>query len=81
MWWIGAADWQDVMVALITLAGVIVNAFVVLYIARNVRTPSHRRLGELVEETHSITAGKVVEQLQRIEDGGTVGRDTGQGAE
>lgn len=63
---VAAADWQDVMVALITLAGVLVNAAVVLYIAKQTRTPSKRTLGELVEETHTITAGKVVEQLQRI---------------
>ena len=70
MWWLGAADWQDIVIAFLTFAGVVFNGLVVVYVATHVRTPSHRRLGELVEETHTLTAGKVVEQLKRIEDGG-----------
>ena len=77
---VAAADWQDVLIALLTFAGVVFNGLVVVYVATHVRTPSHRRLGELVEETHSITAGQVVEQLRRIEPHAAQG-DTGQGAE
>lgn len=75
------ADWQDVLIALLTFAGVIFNGFVVIYVATHVRTPSRRSLGELVEETHSITAGRVVEQLKRIEANGPGKDDTGQVAE
>ena len=77
---VAAADWQDVVIAALTLAGVVVNGFVAVYIATHVRTPSHRRLGELVEETHSITAGQVVQQLKRIDPNGPHG-DTGERAE
>lgn len=56
MWLVGAADWQDVMVAAITLAGVIVNGFVTVYIATRIRTPSGDSIGRVAERTHDLAS-------------------------
>lgn len=47
---VAAADWQDVVIAALTLAGVIFNGFVALAIARHVRPRSGGRLGDYVED-------------------------------
>ena len=47
-------DWTPILVALITLVGVCINAFVAVYVARLVRTPSKRSIGEQVESAHHI---------------------------
>jgi len=78
---VAAADWQDVIIASLTFAGVVFNGLVVCWVARQTRTPSHRRLGELVEETHTITSGRVVEQLERIAPSQRSEGDTGRRAE
>ena len=67
MWLAASVDWTPVIVAAITLAGVVFTGIVNLLIYRHVRPPSHRRLGELVEETHTITASRVAAQLERLD--------------
>jgi hypothetical protein len=49
-----AFDWSAVVVALITLVGVVVNAVVAVYVARLVRTPSKQSIGSQVESAHTI---------------------------
>lgn len=47
-------DWTPVVVALITLTGVVLQLAVAVYLARLVRTPSKRSIGEQVEGAHHI---------------------------
>ena len=49
-----ALDWTPVVVALITLVGVCLQLAVAVYLARLVRTPSKRSIGEQVESAHHI---------------------------
>ena len=49
-----ALDWTPILVALITLAGVVMQLAVAVYLARLVRTPSKRSIGEQVESAHHI---------------------------
>lgn len=53
---VAAADWQDVIIASLTLAGVIFNGFIAIYLTRQVRTPSGETLGKVAERTHDNTA-------------------------
>ena len=57
---VAAADWQDVIIATLTLAGVIFNGFVAIYLTRQIRTPSGDTLGKVVERTHENTAVTVL---------------------
>lgn len=49
---VASIDWNAIIVALITLSGVVFNGLVALYIARYVRTPSGMRIGKQVEWAH-----------------------------
>lgn len=47
-------DWTPVTVAAITLAGVVFTALINLRVARLLRTPSKRHIGEQVEDAHHL---------------------------
>lgn len=70
----GALDWTLVLTTTIAAVVSVANGLGVAIVLTRTRAPSKRTLGELVEETHSITAGRVVEQLERIEANG-LGQD------
>lgn len=62
---LAAIDWNAIIVALITLSGVIFNGLIALYIARYVRTPSGMRIGKQVEWAHhTVIANSAV--LRRV---------------
>lgn len=67
---VSALDWTQIIVAGISALGACISAGIGASVLWHVRAPSGRKIGELVEETHSITAGQVVEQLGRIEANG-----------
>lgn len=51
---LASVDWTPVIVALITLAGVIFSALCTVYVAMLIRTPSKRSIGDQVEGAHHI---------------------------
>lgn len=51
---VAAIDWTAIMVAIITLSGVVFNGLVALWIATHVRTPSGTRIGKQVENAHHV---------------------------
>lgn len=52
---VASIDWNAIIVALITLSGVIFNGLLALYIATHVRTPSGTKIGTQVEDMQHIT--------------------------
>jgi hypothetical protein len=52
-----AVDWTPIVVALITLSGVVFNGLLGLYIVRHVRTPSKKPLGAQVEDALQVALG------------------------
>lgn len=66
---VGVLDWTLIISSTIAAVVSVANGLGVAIVLTRTRAPSKRKLGELVEETHSITAGRMVEQLQRIDKG------------
>lgn len=49
-----AFDWTAVVVALITLAGVVFNGLLGAFLVVQLRTPSGKRIGAQVEDSHHV---------------------------
>lgn len=52
---LAAIDWTAIVVALITLAGVIFNACLGAFVLLLIRTPSGTRIGKQVEDTQHVS--------------------------
>jgi hypothetical protein len=50
-----AIDWTPIVVALITLSGVVFNALVGAFVVYQLRTPSGMRIGKQVEAAHHVS--------------------------
>jgi len=74
-------DYTVVIASCISGFSAITAAVLSAWIARQVRAPSKRRLGELVEETHTITSSRVAAQLERLDRAQQAEHDNGEGAE
>ena len=52
---LASIDWNAIIVALITLSGVVFNGLIAMWIATRVRTPSGTKIGTQVEDVQHIT--------------------------
>lgn len=59
-------DWSSIIAAAIISLPACVGAAFAGINYRRLRTPSGRPMGELTEETHTLTSGELSEQVARI---------------
>jgi hypothetical protein len=66
---VASLDWSLLGSSVILAAPGAVAAYFAGRNHRSLRTSSGRNIGELVEESHTLTAGKISEQLEQLNGG------------